>query len=166
MFLRHWAASKFLWWEVHSKCMSEKGQELLWCCLFLRLYFNFNISPFPFLLQISTIYLCLVSFKFMVSFPSIVIVCIYAYDSTYLFLYNLLSTYNVTCIYVSRAGHLSVDNQSVCSSLQRVPPSTPSFTQLLLVLCGRLRPCGLFLIHFDMSIDVSLVQLIIGWSWW
>lgn len=77
-------------------------------CLFLKLQFSYNISPFsilllnllmyplPTLLQIN----CLL-------FSSIAIACIYVY--IYILKYNLLSPYNVTCIHVFwGANHLTL----------------------------------------------------------
>lgn len=45
---------------------------------------------------------------------------------TYILKYNLLSLYNVNPMQIFRADHLVVDNQSVCSSLDRTISHTLS----------------------------------------
>lgn len=43
-------------------------------------------------------------------------------------------------MYVSRADLLTLDNQLMCSSLERTTSPAPSFTHLPIVLCVELRP--------------------------
>lgn len=68
--------------------------------------------------------------------------------------YSLLSPYNPTCMCVFRGDRLALNNQLVCSSTS----PDPRFPQLLIVLWVRLRPCGLFPIHFGMPTGI-FVQL-------
>lgn len=76
---------------------------------------------------------------------------------------NTLNLSNVTCMYVFKADHSALDSQLVRSSLER----HLSCFQLSLVALQsfvRLRPHGLFLLHFSMSTEVVLVQLTFGQS--
>jgi hypothetical protein len=52
-----------------------------------------------------------------------------------IFLNNLLSVYNVTCIYVFRADHLALDKQLVSSSLGKIISLALSIPHLPIVLC-------------------------------
>lgn len=63
-----------------------------------------------------------------------VYVCIYVCVYILVPKYVLSSTYNVTCMYIFRAGHLALGNQLVCSSLWEIAFPTPSFPQLPIVL--------------------------------
>ena len=76
---------------------------------------------------------------------------------TYIFL-NLLSLYSVTCVYVFRADHLVLDNQSLCSALGKTISPALSYPQPSVVLCVglRLRLCGLASVHLGMSPVVTL----------
>lgn len=51
----------------------------------------------------------------------------------------MLSLFNVTCIYVSRAHHLALSNQLACYSLGKTTSPTSSFPQLPIVICVGLR---------------------------
>lgn len=80
--------------------------------------------------------------------------------------YNVLSVYNVVCMYVFRADHLTLDNQSVCSSLGKATSLAPNFPQLPRVPCAELRLCGISLVPFDMTIGVILAQVRLVLSCW
>ena len=70
-------------------------------------------------------------------------------------------------MYVFRADHLALDNQLVCSSLEKMNPSTLSFASLPIVLCGGLGAYELFPpICLGTSIEVILIQLTVGKSCW
>lgn len=58
--------------------------------------------------------------------------------------YNLISPHNVTCMYVSRTGHLALDNQ-----LMSLCPQLSCYLKV--------RALGLFNIHFGMCIGTLLV---------
>jgi hypothetical protein len=119
------------------------------------------------------------SFKFMVFFCNCYCmnththyICMYVYIYVYIYVYvyiYIYSTYNpfipydLTCMYVLRAGCLAVNNQLLCSSLGKTPSPVLSSPQLPIVLCVILRPGGLFPIHFGLLTDV-LVQLTMGQS--
>lgn len=108
--------------------------------LFLRLYFNCNICPslsslqaFPF----TPPYSFSNSWSLFKSIANAYIICKYThiYSHTY-YLYNLLRSYNVTCMcicmYVLEAG--SGEGYLSCSQLSSLP----------IVLCIGLRPLVLF----------------------
>ena len=78
--------------------------------------------------------------------------CIYKHNP----IYNLLSLYNVPCMYVFRADCLALDKQLVSSSLGKTIPPTLSMSYLPLVLCVWLKPGGLLPINLDMSITVLI----------
>lgn len=89
--------------------------------------------------------------------------CIYAKPSIYLIYlsiylssprYNLFGPHTATCIHVFRVDGFSLDNQLVCSFLKKDTIPTHSFPHSALVLCIRLRPCGLFSIQFGMFIGI------------
>lgn len=73
--------------------------------------------------------------------------------------YNLLSLYNVNCLYVFKDDHLALDNQRVCLSLGRTNSHAPIFTQVPVIFCIGLRPPGLFPVNFGMFIGFVLVHL-------
>lgn len=76
--------------------------------------------------------------------------CIYIYVP----IYNLLSPYDVTCMYVCRADHLVPGNLSQLSSV--------AYSS-----CVCLNPHGLFSIQFGMSIGIILAGYTFGQScWW
>jgi hypothetical protein len=81
----------------------------------------------------------------------------------YIIKYKLLSQY-VTCKYVFSADHLALDNQLICSSLEKAATTSANFSQLPIVLYLELRLLGLFPVYFGMSIGFVLVQLKFGQS--
>lgn len=57
-----------------------------------------------------------------------------------------------TCMYVFRIDHLTLDNQLLCSSLEKATsptPPPPAFLDILWFLC-RIESCGLFPTHFSI----------------
>lgn len=81
--------------------------------------------------------------------------------------YNLLSLYNITCVYIFMTEYLVWDDQSVCFSLGKTISPAFSVLYLPLVLFVGLRPRGLFPILFNMPIAVALIQPVFKWScWW
>jgi hypothetical protein len=82
-----------------------------------------------------------------------VCVCVYEYIPKS----NLLSPYNVTCVYVFRIDHLAMGEQLMCWKGPTLP-----LPELLCcsLFCVGLKPCGLFHIQLDIFIGV-LVQLIL-----
>lgn len=69
--------------------------------------------------------------------------------------YNLLSTYNVTSMYVFKVPH----NKLMCFSLGGIT-SALSFAQLAAVLCVELRPSGLFPVQLGIFVGHLFVQFI------
>jgi hypothetical protein len=101
------------------------------CCFFLRLYFNYNISPLPFLPQSLPIYLPLAAllhshglFAYHLLLHACVCVCVCVY--THISKYSLSSPY-VTYLHVFRADCVALDHQSVCSWWRGRSPA-PGFT--------------------------------------
>lgn len=76
---------------------------------------------------------------------------------------SLFGPYNATCMYVFRAGCLALDNKLACSSLGRPPLLLPV---LSVILCVRLRLCGLFSIHFGMFVGQLTCEPSCGWALW
>ena len=71
--------------------------------------------------------------------------------------HNLSSPYSVISLYDFRAEHLGLDKQLTCSSLRKLISPVLNIPQLPVILCEGLRPYGISLMYFDMSIVVLLV---------
>lgn len=56
----------------------------------------------------------------------------------------------------TKADHLVVGNQLMCSSLGKTISLIPNSPSLSIVLCAALRPHRLFLLQFEMPIDIQL----------
>lgn len=69
-------------------------------------------------------------------------------------------------MHVFRTDLNSTEQALVCFPLGKATSPTPSFPQLLLVLCVGLKPHGLLSIQFGMLTDVIVVQLMFGQSYW
>lgn len=124
---------------------------LEFCILFIYLFQTFSL-PF---LALSTFSF----FQYLFLY-----VCMYVH--IYISKCNILCLYNVTGIYIFKVDHLFVlDSQLVCSSLGKAISPTCSISLLPLVLWVGLWPCGLFLLHFGMSI-ICLDQLMFKTSCW
>lgn len=115
---------------VHSrnKNMGNKmcSRRVIFFKIFWRLWYNYSISPFPFLPSSPPICPSPLSLEFRASFLTH---CYHIHRSIYIYTlkYNLLSQYNVTCMCVFKADHLILD---MCSSLGKTTSPTPSFSWL------------------------------------
>ena len=79
--------------------------------------------------------------------------------------YNLVHLYNVTHVYAVRADHLVLGNHIACHSLEKnFFSQILSLLQLPVILWVRLRQHGISTVHFDMSINVILVQFMLSWN--
>lgn len=89
--------------------------------------------------------------------------CCYKHTCIYIYIlkYILLGLYDVNWIYVFRAIHSILDNQSACSSQKQIICPSLGIAQLPLVLCAGFSLCGLSPIHFDISIITAFIQLIV-----
>lgn len=102
---------------AHNLCSTRKHFKMEEVELFsgfyfiLRLQYNYNIFPSPFLPPNPLLYPSLLSFKFM---TSSFIDCCYV---TYVPKYNPLSLNDITHMNVFRPDHLVLNNQLVYSSL-------------------------------------------------
>ena len=95
--------------------LKERIYLFYYFILLLRLQLNYIVPLYPpALLRIYGLFFSLIIIAF-------IYICIYMYIPKY----SLLSPCDVTCMFVSRADHLALDNQLVCSSLGRLLLSFP-----------------------------------------
>lgn len=80
----------------------------------------------------------------------------------YVFKYNMLTVYNVINMYVFRLEYLLLDNQLVCSSLEKTVSLPRSIPSLPIILCVRLRflafPCSEVLVLHFLTLFVCLLM--------
>lgn len=128
---------------------------------FLQLWFNYKIFPFPFPLQ---------TFSYTSPDSLLLFTNCYCMDSICICVYVFI---NITCsvcimliVYVFRSDHLGLGIQLVCFFLGKTT-STPSFSQLPIVLWIELRSHKIFCIHSGMFANITLDQLMFRRScWW
>jgi hypothetical protein len=64
-------------------------------------------------------------------------------------------------MYIFSNDHLVLESQLVCSSLGKAIFLTPRIPQLLVILCIKLKPHGLFPVNFGICIVIDLVQIMV-----
>lgn len=76
---------------------------------------------------------------------------------------NPLNLYTITCMYVFRAGHLTLGEQLASLPWRRSPCLLPALLSYLWI-CAVVRAHGLFPIQLSMFVGVILVEFTFGWS--
>lgn len=117
------------------------GCAIFFVVYFLILYFNYKEFSFSSLFLNHSVYLLNPNFKYVASFFTnchSMYVCIFI--CIHISKCHLLNPYNVACMYVFRAGFLTLDKKLVCLSLERIKSFAPSFCQLPIILCVGLKP--------------------------
>lgn len=80
--------------------------------------------------------------------------------------YNMLRPYIVTCMYIFMVVRLTLDNQSVYSSLERINSTNPKCTQLTIVFWKGMRASEIFPIKFYIFASAILVKFMFSSPCW
>lgn len=131
--------------------------KLYFLCIYINIFFLLLLFPF---FSPTTPMHPLISLKFMASLALVIViicVCFSIYLAIHAYEYNLISPYNVTCVYQISELIAWYWKTNCGSCLEKTMFSTLSFPKLPVALCLGLRPHKLSLFHVITSIAVGMI---------